>query len=110
MTADEADLDRKLSPAQIDVTAQSVSDLEAVLRLPQGRRTLLWILKRCGLHRTAYTGDLAATSLRLGEQNIGLWLVAQLETIGPTEYPQLLLDAARVQDLTGESVHVVDEE
>jgi hypothetical protein len=106
----DPDLDRKLSPAQIDVTAQSISDLEAVLRIPQGRRTLLRILEQTGLFRSAYTGDLAATSLRLGEQNIGLWLIAQLETIGPTEYPQLLLDAARVRDLTGESVHVVDEE
>lgn len=106
----DPDLERKLSPAQIDVTAQTVSDLDAVLGIPQGRRTMLRILERCGLHRTAFTGDRATTDLRLGEQNIGLWLIAQIETIGPTEYPQLLLDAARVRDLTRESVHVVDEE
>lgn len=104
------DFENKLSPAQIDATAQSVSDLEAVLRLPAGRRVLLRILEQAGLTRSAYTGDHAATSFRLGEQNIGLWLISQLETIGPTEYPQLLLDAARVRDLTEEQVHVVDAE
>lgn len=38
------------------------------------------------------------TALRLGEQNIGLWLIAQLETVGPTEYPRLLLEAAQTRD------------
>lgn len=104
------DFENKLSPAQIDATAQSVSDLEAVLRLPAGRRVLLSIIGKCGLYNTAFTGDPATTNKRLGEQNIGLWLISQLEAIGPTEYPQLLLDAARVRDLTGEKVHVVDAE
>lgn len=110
MAGQDADFENKLSPAQIDVTAQSVSDLEAVLRIPQGRRTLLRIIGKCGLYNSAFTGDHAATSKRLGEQNIGLWLISELEKIGPTEYPQLLLDAARVRDLKEETVHVVDEQ
>lgn len=110
MAGQDPDFENKLSPAQIDVTAQSVSDLAAVLRIPQGRRTLLRILEQTGLTRSAYTGEHAATNFRLGEQNIGLWLISQLETIGPTEYPQLLLDAARVRDLNKETVHVVDQE
>lgn len=89
---------------------QSVSDLEAVLRMPQGRRVLLRLLERCGLYRTAYTGETQATNLRLGEQNIGLWLVSQMEMVGSTEYPRLLLEAAQRQDLEGEDVHVLDAE
>jgi len=89
---------------------QAVSDLEAVLRMPQGRRVLLQILGRCGLYRSAYTGDTQATNHRLGEQNVGLWLVAQMEAVGPTEYPRLLLEAAQRQDLEGKEAHVLDAE
>lgn len=77
---------------------QIMLDLEAVLRLPQGRRVLLRILERTGVYRNAFTGEQATTDLRLGEQNIGLWLIAQMEAVGPTEYPELLLEAARNKD------------
>ena len=85
-------------------------DLEAVLRLPQGRRVLLMILERCGMYRNAYTGEASATDFRLGEQNVGLWLIAQIETVNPTEYPALLLERARKMIEETASVPVVDEE
>jgi len=85
-------------------------DLEAVLRLPQGRRVLLMILERCGVYRNAYTGERQATDFRLGEQNVGLWLISQIEMVNPTEYPALLLDRARKMIEETASVPVVDEE
>lgn len=87
---------------------QAMLDLEAVLNLPQGRRFLGLLLERAGLTRTAYTESPIATALRLGEQNVGLWLVAQLEQLGPTTYPQLLLDLARKEKT--ENVRVLDQE
>lgn len=85
-------------------------DLEAVLRLPQGRRVLLMILERCGIYRSAYTGEREATDFRLGEQNVGLWLIAQIEMVNPTEYPALLLERARKMIEEAASVPVVDKE
>lgn len=87
-----------------------ILDLEAVLRLPQGRRVLLMILERCGMYRNAYTGERQATDFRLGEQNVGLWLIAQIEMVNPTEYPALLLERARRMIEETASVPVVDEE
>ena len=68
------------------------------------------ILERCGMHRNAYTGERAATDFRLGEQNVGLWLIAQIEMVNPTEYPALLLERARKMIEETASVPVVDEE
>lgn len=102
-------LTQKLSKDQELVRDRVALDLEAVLRLPQGRRVLLMILERCGLYRNAYTGERPATDFRLGEQNVGLWLVAQIEAVNPTEYPMLLLERAR--EKTQETgIALVDEE
>lgn len=91
---------------------QVISDLEAVLRLPQGRRVLSRIFEKCGVYRTAFTGDDDMTRLRLGEQNIGLWLIAQLDLVDPTEYPRLLLERAQKKVDDKGTVHVseLDEE
>lgn len=83
-------------------------DLGAVLNLPQGRRFVLAVLGQAAIFSTAYTGDPLATAHRLGEQKVGLWLISQLEQLGPTTFPQLLLDAAR-QEKT-ENVRVLDQE
>ena len=83
-------------------------DFETVLRSPQGKRVLVSILERCGVYRTAYSGEASATDFRLGEQNIGLWLISQIETVGPREYPTLLIERAMMQEET--RIAVVDEE
>lgn len=102
----EHDLREQPSRAQELYRDQIVLDLEAVLSIPQGRRVLLRLLERCGVYRSAFTGEAEATALRLGEQNIGLWLIAQIEDVDPTEYPRLLLDAAQKRDK--EKVNVLD--
>ena len=90
---------------------QAALDLEAVLRIPQGRRVMLRILERCGLYRNAFSGSShETTALRLGEQNIGLWLVAQMENVGPAEYPRLLLEASTLRENEKEKVNVLDPE
>lgn len=83
-------------------------DLETVLSIPQGRRVLISILEQCGVYRTAYTGEADATNFRLGEQNIGLWLINQIEMVGPTNYPTLLLE--RAKEAEEKRIAVVDEE
>ena len=112
MRSDEPEkLTTQLSRAQELQRDQIALDLEAVLRLPQGRRVMLRILERCGVYRSAFAAEADVTALRLGEQNIGLWLIAQMEQIGPTEYPRLLLEAAQDRDNNeGPGNAVVDEE
>ena len=103
------DLTEQLSKDQELQRDQIVVDLEVVLRNPHGRRVLLRIFERCGVYRSAFSIE-DVTGFRLGEQNIGLWLISQLETVGPTEYPRLLLEAAQRKDPSKETVHVVDVE
>lgn len=91
-----------------DEDKQALLDWEAVLRNSHGRRVLLRILQRCGIYRSAFSTETEVTALRLGEQNVGLWLIAQLERVGPAEYPGLLLEAAQREDK--ETVRVLDEE
>lgn len=110
--SEPVNLTEQLSRAQELQRDQIGLDLEAVLRIPQGRRVMLRILERCGVYRSAFAGEADVTALRLGEQNIGLWLIAQLETVGPTEYPRLLLEAAQTKDRnegTGNAVVDVEE-
>lgn len=104
------DLKPQPSAVQIDAQAQAVSDLEAVLGLPQGRRLLLRILERCDVYRDPFRLDRGDEAKIVGEQNIARWLIDEIGNIGPTEYPQLLLDAARMRGMTKDTVHVVDEE
>lgn len=108
--ADLDSLTEKPSKSQELHRDQIGLDLEHVLRSPQGRRVLLRILERCGVYRLAFTGETEATNLRLGEQNIGLWLISQMETIGPTTYPALLMEAAQVRNKETASALVDAEE
>lgn len=101
-------LTEKLSRADELVRDRVKTDLEAVLRLPQGRRVILSILERCGVYRNAYTGEREATDFRLGEQNVALWLIGQIEAVNPVEYPTLLLERARMIE-ERRSAAVVDE-
>lgn len=73
---------------------------------------MLRVLERCGVYRTAFTGDRATTDLRLGEQNIGLWLIAQMDLVDLTEYPRLILERAQKKAEDKGTVHVseLDEE
>lgn len=88
--------------------SQAMLDLEAVLNLPQGRRFVMEVLGQCRLYATPFTGEPATTNLALGKQQVGLWLIDRLEQLGPSTYPQLLLDAAR-QEKT-ETVRVLDQD
>ncbi len=101
-------LTEKLSREQELERDRARLDLEAVLSIPQGRRVLISILEQCGVYRTAYTGEADATNFRLGEQNIGLWLINQIEMVGPTNYPTLLLE--RAKETEEKRIAVVDEE
>ncbi len=102
------DLESQPSEAQSSARDQIELDLEAVLSNSHGRQVVMWFLEQCGIYSDAYTGDNNATNFNLGQRNIGLRLISKLEQLGPTTYPQLLLDVAR--DRKRETLHVADTE
>lgn len=89
------DLSAQPSEAQSSERDRIEVDLEAVLRLPQGRSVVMWFLEQCGVYAAIYTGDDNATNFNLGKRDIGLRLISKLEQLGPTAYPQLLLEVLR---------------
>lgn len=103
-----ADLDKQPSPSQTVVPPQIVTDFEKVLREPEGKRVVLWILEQCGVYRTAFQGDDAQTNRRLGEVNIGLRLISKLGEVSPSEYARLLLWNAQRAELEKAEVYVAD--
>lgn len=111
MSEQDENLTEQLLPAEKDERAEILLDFEAVLRNPQGRRVLLWVLQQCHVYGAIYTGKEAGTNLNLGERNVGLRIISKLDEVGPTEYPRLLLHAAQQADLDPkrQETHVLDE-
>ena len=96
------------SPSQTVVPPQIVTDFEKVLREPEGKRVILWLLEQCAVTRSAYQGEDNATNFRLGEVNIGLRLIAQLDRVSPSEYARLLLWDAQRREKEKAEVYVAD--
>jgi hypothetical protein len=74
---------------------------------------IVWFLGLCNIapHQSAFKGELTdATNFCLGEQNVGLKLIAHLDAISPIVYPQLLLEEARRKGENEENAHVLDDE
>jgi hypothetical protein len=106
-------LEEKPSDWQKLQQEQIALDLEAVLRTDEGRRLIVWFLSLCNIEplQSAYKGEHAeATNFCLGEQNVGLKLIAQLDAISPIVYPQLLLEEARRGRKNEEGAHVIDDD
>jgi len=90
-------------------TAEDRSALEAMLSNAAGKRVLLSIISRCGIYASAYTGDRDATHVRLGEQNVGLWLLSMIEMVDPMAYPKMLSELAkRATKKDRENVKIVE--
>jgi len=104
------DLERQPSVSQTGIPPQIVTDFEVVLRGPEGKRVLLWILSQCGVYRSAFQGDDAQTNRRLGEVNVGLRLISKLDEVSPSEYARLLLWDAQRAEQEKAGVYVADTE
>lgn len=89
---DLEDLDRRKAK---DVEArehdreQEEEDMRWVMAQPQGRRLMSRILGLCGVYRSSYTGN-SETFFREGMRNIGLILVADMQTLTPGDFVKLL--------------------
>ncbi len=62
-----------------------------VLSDPRARRFLWWVLENCHLFQSSMTGNSFAFHLE-GERNIGLKIIAQIDSVNPIAFPKLMLD------------------
>jgi hypothetical protein len=73
-------------------------DLGRVLESKNGRAVVWRILGRCGAFRSAFVlGAPDATAFRLGEQNIGQWLLSELSEVDP--HALAVMKRENVEDL-----------
>lgn len=63
-----------------------------VLSSEPGRLFVWWVLEQCHLFGISMTGN-SHTFYSEGERNIGLKIVAQIESTSPTAFAKLLMDA-----------------
>ena len=85
------------------------NDWEKVLSTPHGRRVVFDILSTCGVGRQPMTGN-SHTFFHLGEMNIGLKIITELDRIDPRVYPKLLLEQAEEVARTGPGQDTVETE
>lgn len=64
--------------------------LEGAMKSDQGLAFLYQLLERCHCFQTAYTGEIASTNFKLGEQNIGLRLTTDLVRVSEAGYMEVL--------------------
>ncbi len=65
---------------------------KAVMATREGRRYLWWLLDRCGVFRTSFTGN-STTFFNEGQRNVGLMLIADITTACPEAYIVMLNEA-----------------
>ncbi len=67
--------------------------LLALMTTQQGRAWMWRMIGRCHAFRTPYTGENNATNFQLGEQNIGLELIADLLRACPDQFIFMMREA-----------------
>lgn len=77
-------------------------DLRKVLKAPEGRNVLWWILSNAGVFRSSYTGDANSTFFKEGARNLGLTVLNEVLTHGP-EFFDLMMQENRSNDRSSDS-------
>ena len=69
---------------------REISDLQAVLKKPEGRRVVYKILCECGVFKASFALNSNTTAFNEGKRDIGLGLLAELDLAEPNVYSQML--------------------
>lgn len=72
--------------------ARRLAAFRAVMATPQGRRWIWWLLDRCGVFRTSFTGD-HVTYFNEGSRNVGLMVIADINAACPDFYLTMMTEA-----------------
>lgn len=73
------------------VREQELSDLTAVMAMPEGRRVIKKLLNDCGMFRTSYHPS-SQIYFNEGQRNVGLRIWADLEAACPQLLWQMIVD------------------
>lgn len=71
---------------------QEAEDFKWLMADPRGRRVVWRYLGLAGVFRSSFTGN-SETFFREGERNIGLKLMADIDTHAPTKYEAMVKEA-----------------
>ena len=66
--------------------AEKLRVVEGIMSVPEGRKWLYEILKRCHVFSTPFQNDPYATAFNCGEQNIGQMLLADIVAAAEDQY------------------------
>lgn len=72
------------------MTNLDLEDLNFMLRNPQSRRFLWWLISSCGIYGTSYSETHAAAAFREGERNVALKILAEIGKHYPLAYADLM--------------------
>lgn len=85
-----------------DRRKSELHDLGSMLDSPIGRRVLRRLLERTGPLRQTFDADSERiSSLRAGERNVGLWLLAELTEARPESIGGLIAEVQKPNRLDG---------
>jgi hypothetical protein len=82
-------IEAEQSKEQANKRAKQLEDLRFVLGDARGRRVINRLLEKTGVYRNPFTGN-SETYFRCGEMNIGQFLVAEVQSVSPDSYMNLL--------------------
>lgn len=75
---------------------RELADVQFILSTVEGRRFYWRLMRRCGIHKSSFTGN-NTTFFQEGERNIGLVMLADLEEANPDAYV-LMLKESKLQE------------
>ncbi len=100
MSANTGDADQVKKAAEKEKVArnQEVVDMQELLALPSGRRTLWRYISGCGVFRTSFVGDVNAAIFNEGARNVGLKIIDDVMTADPDAFVLMQKEAKKRED------------
>ena len=90
-SADEDKARQQRSEAE-KAEARRLAAFRAVMATADGRRWIWWLLDRCGVFRTSFTGD-STTFFNEGSRNVGLMVIADINAACPDLFVTMMTEA-----------------
>lgn len=64
-------------------------DFQKILKTPEGRRTMWWLLSNCGVFRNSFSANSNQTAYNEGRRDVGLMLLGEVNKADRTVYAQM---------------------
>lgn len=77
---------------------KEINDLAWVLNSPEGRRFIWKMLEHCSVFASVCSPSGSMTYYHSGKQDVGHWLMAQINEVDPEIYVKLMLENKKGKD------------